>query len=712
MIYRMSAKSDQINNFYKRLFSKVHLNKGITTFIFSVAIVFLLAISFSTFRQINTFIDSNKWVTHTYQVIQTANTSLYEIMELESQQRGFLINGNPDYLSDLGPIREDLDANLNSLKILTIDNFDQNHRIITFINLVNKRLDLLNQIVQLKSSNAIDEHKLSELLFKSKNLSNRVTDIGGEIIAVEFVLLKERKAALLNNASSTNIIFILGSLFSTIFLIIAFSLVIIELSSRNRIQENNKRIQLQLRKIIENSSDMIAAYDANYKLIIFNEAYQREFKNLFGKTLEKDCNINDVLTQIADEQKIFAQRWFESLQKFDQIQLLEFNDAVNQLSYESNSSTILDDNNNLSGIVHSVRNITNRIQDHKKLQESHRELELNMVELQKKNTQISYLVEMSDVMLACSSQEELCLVMSRFSQRLMPYAQGYLFVMHPSRNYLEISTHWGKPFKQNTTFAPDQCWAIRLGRVHHVSITREELLCEHIDPSLHDTASLCVPLMAKNDIYGMLYIESDNDKLLLSDENRLVINAFAELTALALANIRLRDNLNYQSIRDPLTGLYNRRYLEDFLLKELFQAERDNSSFAVLMLDLDHFKKINDTNGHDAGDMALKEFSKILVSDIRSGDIASRYGGEEFIAILHNIDKEAARARAESIREAVSLISIKYGAHQVNVLTVSIGIAMYPSDETSVEKLIEAADKALYNAKNTGRNKVIHYSEL
>jgi diguanylate cyclase (GGDEF)-like protein len=221
--------------------------------------------------------------------------------------------------------------------------------------------------------------------------------------------------------------------------------------------------------------------------------------------------------------------------------------------------------------------------------------------------------------------------------------------------------------------------------------------------------------MAQNDIYGLLYFEISQTLCpnnVLPESERLLVNAFAELTALSLANVRLRENLHFQSVRDPLTSLYNRRYLEEFLLKQLHQSERTKSPLSVLMMDLDHFKRINDFYGHDAGDLALKELGKILSGGIRAGDLACRYGGEEFLLVLFNTDAEAAKARAEILREEVSHIRIKYGTQDVGPIQISIGIAVYPQDGLTSAELIETADKALYEAKNSGRNKSVLYADM
>ncbi|CAM2737732.1 regulatory protein (GGDEF domain) [Legionella steigerwaltii] len=241
-----------------------------------------------------------------------------------------------------------------------------------------------------------------------------------------------------------------------------------------------------------------------------------------------------------------------------------------------------------------------------------------------------------------------------------------------------------------------------------------QLICNHVHVSSEESSTyLCVPLMAQNDIYGLLYLElTQETSFAFSENQQLLINAFSELTALAFANVRLRENLRYQSMRDPLTGLYNRRYLEDFLLKQIHQAERTKSPLSILLLDVDHFKKINNSYGHDAGDAALKELGKVLQDDIRVGDIAARYGGEEFIIVFYDTDAETIKTRAESISHQISRLQIKYGAQHVGPITISIGISVYPTHGHTAEALIESADKALYFAKANGKNQVVLYSDI
>ncbi|HIE9973127.1 TPA: diguanylate cyclase [Legionella pneumophila] len=693
------------------ILSNLRLSRTLLNVIFIIALSLLLIINIISYNQVKNLIFASNWVSHTHEVIQTIDTCLYDVVEIESSQRFYLIRGSsPQLMTDIDDMKSTLQLNLYKLEQLTRDNPEQNKRTHRFIDLVKQRLNLLNQLVQLKGSGKLDTQEGYDLLNQSQDMSHQVKSLGQEIKSVELVLLSERNTGAVRWADTSSFILISGGITSILFLTIAFILANIELSTRRKTELQNQNTQIRLKKIIESASDMIAAFDKDQRFITFNEAYQREFKRLFDKSISINMSLEEAFDDVPENKKKLVQTWKESLQRDEETKNIEVNTEQEKTIYEMTSKLIQNGDNEIKGVVHSVRNITKRVQEHTELQESYEKLANGMKELHKKNEQITLLVEMSDIMLACGSQEELSDVMAKYSQRLLQFSSGYLFIMHPSKNYLEKAASWGNPQPHDLTFTPEQCWAIRLGRIHYAGSSRIELMCSHtMFAEQPELSLLCVPLMAQNDIYGLLYLEVG----LEFDENQqLLITAFAELTALALANVRLRENLRYQSIRDPLTGLYNRRYLEDFLFKQLHQAERTKASFAILMLDLDHFKKINDTFGHDAGDLVLKELGQILNSDIRLGDIAARYGGEEFVLLLYDIDAQAAKMKAENLRSAISNLQVKYGAQPVGQITASIGISVYPDDAKSPAEVIEAADKALYQAKNKGRNKVILFSEI
>ena len=180
----------------------------------------------------------------------------------------------------------------------------------------------------------------------------------------------------------------------------------------------------------------------------------------------------------------------------------------------------------------------------------------------------------------------------------------------------------------------------------------------------------------------------------------------AERISLALANLSLRDRLRVQSIRDPLTGLFNRRYMEESLDKELRRAARGGHMVSVLMIDVDHFKLFNDTFGHQAGDTLLRAMGDFISQRTRGQDIACRYGGEEFVLILTEASKAAAVKRAELLREELRQLIVEHARQVLGRITVSIGISVFPDNGGNAEELLRAADQALYAAKNEGRDRI------
>lgn len=207
-----------------------------------------------------------------------------------------------------------------------------------------------------------------------------------------------------------------------------------------------------------------------------------------------------------------------------------------------------------------------------------------------------------------------------------------------------------------------------------------------------------------------IYVEATGIRMSISGKNALIftlmditerVRAEKEVQEL---NIRLRE----QSLRDPLTGLFNRRYLEESLGRELIRAQRRSTSLSLIMGDLDHFKNVNDTYGHPAGDEVLKVFGELIMNCSRGSDIYCRYGGEEFLLVCPDMPGEKAYERAEQLRMALSSTPIKAAGTVINI-TASFGIASYPQHGDTDNALISAADNALYEAKNAGRNQVKCY---
>jgi diguanylate cyclase (GGDEF)-like protein len=248
--------------------------------------------------------------------------------------------------------------------------------------------------------------------------------------------------------------------------------------------------------------------------------------------------------------------------------------------------------------------------------------------------------------------------------------------------------------------------------MHELNESGLELLCPHLKnrPPL---IALCIPLMAQGETIGILHVQSGLttpdpwDMVAFSKPKKQLALATADTIALALANLKLRSSLLHQSIRDSLTGLFNRRYLEETLDREVHRATRLQRSVAVIMLDIDYFKRFNDTFGHEAGDTLLRELGSFFKAQIRGGDFACRYGGEEFTLIFPEVSLSNIIQRAERLREGVKDLRVEYHNSELGAITISLGVALFPEHGTTTKMLLHAADAALYQAKHEGRDRVI-----
>jgi diguanylate cyclase (GGDEF)-like protein len=337
------------------------------------------------------------------------------------------------------------------------------------------------------------------------------------------------------------------------------------------------------------------------------------------------------------------------------------------------------------------------------------ELRVAHARLEDRTRDLDLLTRMAEVLQACVSEEEAYTVVGRFAAQFFPQESGAVFITSASRNVVESRAAWGHG-QEAAVFKPEDCWALRRGRAHLVEQTTSGLLCLHVPPDA-PTAYLCIPLMAQGESLGVLHLSTgatgDARPAGWTDSRHRLAQTIAEQLGLAVANLKLRDTLRNQSIRDPLTALFNRRYMEETLERELRRAERGRHQVAVMMLDLDHFKEFNDTFGHEAGDVLLRDLSRVLKSSMRSEDVACRYGGEEFVLILPDTSPEVALRRGEQLREAVKRMYVSHRGQLIGGVSMSLGAACFPDNGTSGDVLLQAADAALYAAKNGGRDRVV-----
>ncbi len=386
------------------------------------------------------------------------------------------------------------------------------------------------------------------------------------------------------------------------------------------------------------------------------------------------------------------------------VAVLSIEDVVSSGSWRDEDAILL------RMVASIVGNTMLRHRTDEALSNANRELQRWVSELETHNRQIRELTEMSGTLQICQRVEETPPIVAQTARKLFRDESGALYLFTTSRNLLEAAAVWGSPPPAERVFGPEACWALRRGRTHLVRNTRTGLICQHLGQQPPET-SLCVPLMAQGESLGVLFLQSppgpDGSSSQLSEATQRMAGMVAEHLALTLSNIKLRETLQGQSIRDPLTSLYNRRYMESSLDRDLRRAARGQDSVGLMLIDLDHFKRFNDTHGHDAGDQLLRELGAVLLQQFRGEDIACRYGGEEFTVILPSASPEDTRRRAEQLREAVAAIRIEHEGHPLEPVTASIGVAVFPHQGGSAEALLAAADAALYRAKAAGRNCVV-----
>lgn len=399
-----------------------------------------------------------------------------------------------------------------------------------------------------------------------------------------------------------------------------------------------------------------------------------------------------------------------SMRNFSKNIIMNGNDEItdiinitNELLKEMDSSkkqlTSLIDLRNKDIIQHKINEET--------LSEFNKQMSLALNELKFHEREMSIINKMNELLQSCQNVSEAYSIIEKAAKELFFKITNVLAILNKNTMLLEVIGH-----QKNATlkdkFSPDDCWALRSGQVYIVDDLKSNLLCKHFNYSPLG-GYMCIPLIVRNEVIGLISVIAAEKSMLTTSQQHLSIT-FCDVIKLSLANIKLKEAFREQSIRDKLTGLYNRRYLDETLPRELQRMKRENNTLSFIMLDLDHFKKFNDDYGHEAGDEVLKFIGNLLLNNFRGGDIACRFGGEEFAVILLGIDLNHAIKRMENICKKVRETKLFFQQRLLPAITVSIGIAQAPKDGSLAEDLIRAADEALYCAKQGGRDRIEVYS--
>ncbi|NJP05819.1 MAG: diguanylate cyclase [Chloroflexaceae bacterium] len=356
------------------------------------------------------------------------------------------------------------------------------------------------------------------------------------------------------------------------------------------------------------------------------------------------------------------------------------------------------------------RDITERKSMEQQLREANEQLRVWVSELEQHSREMILLNGMNDYLQHCPDSEQAYRIMVQFASKIFPGQSGAIYLYDTERSLFERAMSWGEKAPEELIFDANSCWAVRRQRITQGTAQEQTTRCLHMLDSIQTgqaRAYLCVPLITRDDLFGIFHVRS---RRLLSTQEQERWEWLAALMAghltLTLANLRLREHLHQQSIRDPLTNLFNRRYLKEMLDRELRRAMRHVYPVGVIMLDIDHFKNFNDTYGHDGGDTVLRMIAAFMQSYIRGEDAACRYGGEEFTIVLPGAALNDTCRRAEDLRAGIKRMRLEHDGRTLGQVTASFGVACFPEHGVTTEGILKAADVALYRAKNAGRDRV------
>ncbi|MEM7209959.1 MAG: diguanylate cyclase [Pseudomonadota bacterium] len=373
---------------------------------------------------------------------------------------------------------------------------------------------------------------------------------------------------------------------------------------------------------------------------------------------------------------------------------------------QDTAEPLLDSDNVFRGLIGTITDVTESKQNLAALRHSHDEAEAQ----DRENKLID---AMNGYLQVCLSMRETYPVVDYYVRRIFLGCSGAIYLFNENRTVVEPVVTWGDAGKLDKVLDPNDSWALRQGKVHEVTEQYQGMLCDFLDA--HPVNGyICAPIIAQGDMIGMLHVQYDEIPKDFTpyeidhhyQARRRLAMTTADHLALALVSLKLREALKQQSVKDPLTQLYNRRYMSDSLEREFARCRRAQWELSIILIDIDHFKSYNDEHGHDAGDLVLRELADYIRGNLRAEDIACRFGGEEFLLLLPGAKQEEARKRAEELREGIKQLTIRYQGSRMKNITVSAGIATCPDCALNEPDLFKAADKALYKAKETGRDKV------
>lgn len=371
------------------------------------------------------------------------------------------------------------------------------------------------------------------------------------------------------------------------------------------------------------------------------------------------------------------------------------------------ASLIRDEEGKPLNFIIQMKDVSDRVQNEEKMRELNEKTLATLNELKLLEHDENLLNKLNRTLQICVIAEEAYPRINLIAEELFPELSGGLSVYNKTESQLETVIQWGNERLLQKIFFAIDCFAIREANINIVDNPKKEVPCGHYLSSPKG-GYLALPLMMQNELIGVIHLIAPEGQKINQHQQSIVVS-FGNIVKLALANINLRASLSELSLHDPLTNLYNRRYLNDILSRELIRISRDKTQLCVAMFDIDNFKSVNDNFSHLAGDEILKMIGELLRNYFRESDICFRFGGEEFVVVLINTDLKTTLEKMEQFRKKLKTTTVYYKTKKLPNVTVSIGVAEAPEHGMFIQDILKSADQALYAAKQAGKDRVLPY---
>jgi diguanylate cyclase (GGDEF)-like protein/PAS domain S-box-containing protein len=459
--------------------------------------------------------------------------------------------------------------------------------------------------------------------------------------------------------------------------------------------------------LADSSSDIIELYNADWIMTFASPSIERVYGWRADEVIGSSCFDRIHPEDIEIVKEMLQQQISKGKSAYLQCRV-QCKDG-SYIWIESNVRPIREVDGKIGKYICVSQDISGRMIAEQTLQATNEQLQKTIVELENRNREAVLLNEMGDMLQSCVNVDEVYSVTAKFSKQFFLDYSGALYIYNKNNQKYQQVSAWGKDTIEEISLIAEDCWGLRRGKTHIVQHSDTGLLCRHVTPYPAKSYTCC-PLVSQGEELGLLHIQGSSGKMPPRISQLAII--IAERTALALANLFLRETLQSQAIHDSLTGLFNRRYMDEMLLLEMRRATRRKQPIGLIMMDIDEFKAFNDQYGHDAGDALLQALGDYIQMHIRSGDIACRYGGDEFVIILSDAPIDDCCKRAKELKAGLNQLVITHQGLTLGSIKTSIGIACFPAHGKTPLDLLRSADTALYRAKHAGKNCVVVFEPL